>query len=177
MNLIKVLSSEIDSLSRRVVKFLRFGKDDVQTSLEVSPFGIDSNPVKDLVALYSATEEHGRTVVVGYINKNQLSNTGEVRMYSTDTNGDVQTYTWLRNDGTIEIGGDSDFMVRYSVLKEEYDKTKDALDAIMNVLSGSPINEPGNGSPSALQAALSAALTGKVTGDISGSKIDEVKTL
>lgn len=177
MNLVKVLSSEIDDLSRRVIKFLRLGRDDFQTSIESCPFGIDSNPVSDLVAVYSHTQEQGKTVIVGYLNKNQLSDVGETRLFSTDENGDIQNYIWLRNNGIIEIGGDSDFMVRYSVLKEEYDKTRESLDAIMSVLSGSPINEAGNGAPSSLQAALSASLVGKSTGDISGSKIDEVKTL
>ena len=35
-----------------------------------------------------------------------------------------------------------------------------ALNALLEIVNGTPINEPGNGSPSALQAALKLALTG-----------------
>jgi hypothetical protein len=177
MNFVKVISTELDTINRRIVKLLRFGKSDVQTSLEAMPFGIDSNPIKDLVAVYSATEEKGKTVIIGYVNRNQLAGIGETRLFSTDGNGVLKTYIHLKNDGTQEIGGNADNLVRYSVLKSEYDKTKDALDAIMSVLTGAPINEPGSGSPSALQAALLAALTGKSTGDITGAKIEQIKTI
>ena len=177
MNLVKTISTKIDSLNRRIIKFLRYGKDDIQTSFESYPFGIDSNPVKDLIAIYSPTNEKGKTVILGYLNKNQLAKVGENRLYSTDEDGNEVFYVYLKNNGEAEIGGNSDNMVRYSPLKDEYDKTKDVLDSILNILTGAPINEPGNGAPSALQAALSAALVGKSTGDISGSKIDEIKTL
>ena len=91
------------------------------------------------------------------------------------TGPDGQTVV-LNNDGTLDLLGTDDNAVRYSPLKDGYDKTTDALDAIINILTGVPINEPGNGAPSALQASLSAALAGKNTGDISGAKIDEIKT-
>ena len=177
MNLVKTISTELDNMNRRVVKFLRFGRSDVQTSLQASSPGVDANPIKNMVAVYASTEEKGKTVIIGYINKNQIANPGEYKIFSMNNEGDEKTYIYLKNDGTMEIGGSSDNMVRYSILKDEYDKTKDALDAIIDVLTGVPINEPGNGAPSALQTSLSGALSGKVTGDITGSKIDEIKTL
>lgn len=177
LNLVKTISTELDNLNRRIVKFLRFGRSDVQTSLQASAPGVDANPIKDMVAVYAATEEKGKTVIVGYINKNQISKPGEYRTFSTNDEGDEETYIYLKDDGTIEIGGASDNMVRFAPLKEGYDKTKDVSDAIVTILTGPPINEPGNGAPSALQAALSSALSGKSTGDIDDSKIDEIKTL
>lgn len=105
-----------------------------------------------------------------------VSSDTEIKFESSTLNGE-STYTSIKSDGTQEIGGSDDNMVRYSKLKEEYDKTKEVLDTILQILTGSPINEAGNGAPSSLQAALSAALTGKSTGDISSSKIDEIKTL
>lgn len=177
VNYVTVISTEINNLSQRIVKFLRNGKDDIQTTEQITPFGVDSNPLKDMVAIYSPTKTKGGNVIIGYINRNQLADIGENRIFSEDSSGDLSTFIWLKNDGTMQIGGDSDNMVRYSTLKSEYDKTKDVLDSILTILTGAPINEPGNGSPSALQAALSGALAGKATGDITGSKIEEIKTL
>lgn len=178
MDLVKIISNEIDNLQRRVMKFTRYGRDDVQTSINAMAFGLDSAAPKDLIAVYSQTNEKGKTVILGYLNTKQVVTNGETRIYSTDSEGnDISFDIVLRTDDTAEIGGDTDNMVRYSVLKAEYDKTKDTLDTILNILNGAPIPEPGNGAPSALQQALAGALVGKQTGDISGSKIDEIKTI
>lgn len=177
INFVKTISTEIDSKKRRVIKFLRLGLKDVQTSEEASAFGIDSHVPKDFVAVYAATGEKGSTVILGYLNKNQLAKVGENRIYSTDEEGkEVKFYLHLKNDGTAEFGGDADNLVRYAKLKEEYDKTKDVLDTFLTALQ-TPVNEPGNGAPSAFQAALLGVLASKQTGDISSCKIDEIKTL
>ncbi len=68
MDLVKIISTEIDNLKRRVVKFFRMGKSDVRTSLEANAYGIDSNPIKDMIAIYSDTSLNGKTVILGYIN-------------------------------------------------------------------------------------------------------------
>jgi hypothetical protein len=47
MQLTRVISTQLDSLNRRLIKVLRFGKSDVQTPFQALPHGIDSNPVKD----------------------------------------------------------------------------------------------------------------------------------
>lgn len=176
MNLVKVISTKIKN-TQRLVQILRYGERDVQEPIQASPFGIDSNPIKDMIAVYGETGEKGKNVIIGYLNVNQLAEVGALRLFSTDEDGAQQTYLKLTNDGCIELGGNTDFMVRYSVLKEEYDKSKDVLDTILTILTGAPIKEPGLESPSVLQAVLSAALAGKSTGDISGCKIDEMKTL
>jgi phage baseplate assembly protein V len=46
----------------------------------------------------------------------------------------------------------------------EINAKNEVVDAIMGVLNGAPVTEPGNGSPSALQAALSSAIAGKNQG-------------
>ena len=52
MNFVKITSTSIDELSRRIIKFLRLGRSDVQDSIQVAPFGFDSCPVKDMIAVY-----------------------------------------------------------------------------------------------------------------------------
>lgn len=54
--------------------------------------------------------------------------------------------------------------VKGDVLKTEIEKTNSTLQAILTILTGTPIPEPGSGSPSALQSALASALIGKTLG-------------
>lgn len=121
----KTFSSQLDDLKRRVIKVLRFGNSDVQTALESMPFGLDAPPIKDMVAIYGETSVKGQVVIIGYLNKNQKAEPGEFRMYSTDANGAEKFYVWLKKDGIVEIGGDTNFAVKYNELKEELDKLQE----------------------------------------------------
>lgn len=166
MNLVKTISTEYDKLKRLVIKYTRFGKFDVQTSFESSPYGIDSNPVKDMVALYSTTGENGKTVIVGYLNKDRKAAPGEIRLFSTDDKGALKFYTWLKADGTMEVGGNTDNMVRYLKLNEGLQQEVLALNAeFAKVAAAISAIIPGLYVPTPIQL------------DISQSKINEVKTL
>jgi len=164
MKATKVISTSIDSLNRMVVKILRLGKSDVQTSKQVSPYGFDSNPIKNMVAIHSDTGERGKTIIVGYINKNQITEKGESRIFSTDENGLLKTAIHLKNDGTIEVGGNSDFMVRYSALETAFNELQQKFNTHTHagVTAGVGVT--------AIPSALS-------TGDITASKIEEIKTI
>jgi hypothetical protein len=165
--LVKTISTEFDNLKRRVVKVLRSGKSDVQTAFEAAPFGIDSNPLKDMIALYAPTTEKGKTVIIGYLRASQLKAAiGETRLYSTDGNGTEKTFLWLKNDGTIEVGGSTDFMVRYSKLEEAFNDLKDKWNTFANAYSP--------GGPSTQGAPISATAS---NADISQCKIEQIKTL
>lgn len=72
-------------------------------------------------------------------------------------------------------GGQNGGLCKTPTLKTELDKNNAILTAILNVLNGSPVTEPGNGSPSALQASLKAAVTGKQMGDFSNIENTNVK--
>lgn len=61
----------------------------------------------------------------------------------------------------IWLGGDQYSLVKGENLKDELEKVKLILQALIDVLTGPTITEPGSGSPSALQVALGAVLTGK----------------
>jgi len=157
MKLVSVISSLVNQANRRIIKIKGMGKSDIQTCEEASPFGVDSNPIKDMIAVYSKTGEMGSTVIVGYLNKNQLADVGENRLYSTDADGLEQNYIWLKNDGDIEIGGSSDNMVRFSVLEAAFNQFKQEFNAHVH---------PSNGAPPTIPS----------TADISGAKINEIKT-
>jgi len=55
-------------------------------------------------------------------------------------------------------------MVKAKELQTQSNKDKAILDALLTIINGPPITEPGNGAPSALQAALRGVLSGKQSG-------------
>jgi hypothetical protein len=175
---VKVLSSSVDSMKRRVVKYLRLGSDDVQTSVQAGPFGVDSNAPKDMVAIYGATSEKGKTVIIGYINKNALAEVGGYRMFSTDESGEVKSVVYLRNNGDIEINGTDDNLVRYAKLKEGFDKLKSDFNSLVTAYNShihittatvGPGPTPGVIAPTTSTGTASSA-------EITGSKCDTLKT-
>ncbi len=153
MMLIKTVSTSLNKLLERVVKFYAFSKDDVRDVKQASPFGIDSNPLPGTIAVYATTRALGKGVVVGYINQKMLAALGETRLYSVDADGNAVTYLWLKNDGTIEIGGNTNHMVRYEELQAGWNQMLIDLNAARTALGLLPS-----------------------TADISGSKIDNIKT-
>jgi hypothetical protein len=65
----------------------------------------------------------------------------------------------------LSLNGDgAGGLIKIKELKPEWDKNKAILDGLIQVLSGPPVPEPGNGGPSALQASLKGAVAGKQTG-------------
>lgn len=176
MNLVTVISTSITT-GRRLIKLLRFGKNDVQEVREITPFGYDGNPPEGMTALYGATSEKGKAVIVGYINTNQSVEIGETKIYSTDADLAEQMYLHLKNDGTAEFGGDSDFMVRYSELETAFNQLKSDFNTLVSTYNshthpfvGLAVGVPGSTAPTASSGSSSTA-------DITGAKIEEIKTL
>lgn len=177
----KIISTSTDEFNRLSVKVLLMGKliagkGDIRTPLQAAPYGVDSNPVAQKVAIYTPSSKVGKYYTIGILNTNCQSLPGEIRIFSTDEQENPQTYIWLRNQGNImELGGDQNFAVRYNELKIEYDKTKayaaalktatqamaTALDALI----------PGT------STAFIAAMAGQVLGDFSQAKNDKIKTV
>jgi len=176
MNITKVISTSIKE-GVRFIKLLRFGKSEVQECREIAPFGIDSNSPKDMIAIYSPTQEKGKSIVIGYINKNQLADIGELRMYSTDSNQVEKFFLHLKNDGTAEFGGNSDFMVRYNALETGFNLLKTELNAAVTIFNshvhpytGLVVGTSGNTAPT-VTPGIPAVAT------ITAAKITEIKTL
>lgn len=90
----------------------------------------------------------------------------------------------------VNLIGDTDNAVRYSALEEAYNELNNKFNGLISVLepifTGAPIPEPGNGSPSVLQATIAGAwsliyatfvppvTTLESAGDISAAKVDEI---
>jgi len=99
---------------KRILKVLEFG---IKSADECSPFGVDSNPIPGMTAIYMDTSNSSDSVVVGYINENQLSGEGETRLFSVDSNGVLKSYVWLKSDGNLELNGNDYTSVRFEPLK------------------------------------------------------------
>jgi hypothetical protein len=173
--LVKILSTETGNLGRRIAKFIRYGSDDVQTSISAQPFGTDANPVKDMVAVYAPTSEMGKTVIIGYLNPNAIAEIGGHRIYSTDANGAEKSIIYLRANGDAEINGADDNMVRFTKLKEAFDALKSDHNDLVTAFNTHmhPTAATGLPSPPTPGAGIPAQAS---TADISGAKIDNVKT-
>tara|TARA_Y100001951_G_scaffold99134_1_gene100728 strand:+ start:505 stop:996 length:492 start_codon:yes stop_codon:yes gene_type:complete len=104
-----------DKLKRRVIKLIQFG---AKTADQAAPFGDDSSPLNNMVAIYGKTSENGETVVLGYLNKDQIAQPGEKRIFSLKPDGTLSIDLYLKNDGTMEIGSNADNAVRYSKLND-----------------------------------------------------------
>lgn len=163
MNRIKVISTEITNFVRRI-KFFRMGGYDTRTANEISPYGFDSNPIKDMIGIYSDTLVNGRQVIIGYINKNQVAALGESRMFSTDDGGEVKFYVWCKNDGTLHLGGSADNLVRFSKLEQAFNDLQDKWNNFASAYSP--------GGPSIVGTPPTAE---ESSADISEAKIDEIK--
>lgn len=165
--------SRVKQATNEFVKILRFGKSDVQTSEQYSPSGFDSKPVNDQLAVQATTTDKSETIILGYKISGSLTNEGETRLFSTDSDGVEVFSILLKNDGTCEFGGDTDNMVRFSKLEEAYNQLKSDFDDFINQvynLHMHPTAAVGSPSPPTLTGVNS-------TGDISDAKINEIKTL
>lgn len=174
MNLVKVYSTSINNLKQRIVKILRFGKYDVQTPYETSPYGIDSNPISNMIAIYGSTSDLGDNVIIGYINKNQKAAVGEFRTFATDSNGNEKFYTWMKSDGTMEIGGDSNFAVKFNELKAEFNKLKTNFN---NHLTEYDLHTHLGVTAGMGATGITTASTNTNTSNIDNAKNDKIKTI
>jgi hypothetical protein len=176
VNVVKTISTSVKN-AVRFVKFLRMGKSDVQECRQIAPYGMDSNPIENMVAIYSKTGEDGKNVIIGYVNKNQIADVGENRIFSTDSDGNVQFFLHLKNDGTAEFGGDSRTMVRYQELESAFNQLKSDFNAHVAAYNSHihPFVGVASGAPSSTTPTASSV--NPSSADISGAEIQEIKTL
>lgn len=151
----------IEKDKTKSLKVFQFG---VKTADLVSDFGDDSSPLKDMIAIYSDTSETGESVIIGYLNKNQISNPGEKRIFSLKEDGSLSTSIHLKNDETLEIAGSINNAVTYSPLNIALQKQVLALNAELVKIAG-VLNT----------LAPASYIATPVSIDISGAKVDNVK--
>lgn len=169
----RVISTALEDTYRRI-KALVLGKDDIRTADAVAPYGVDSNPIKDMTAVYADTAGDGEAVIVGYINQDQLAEAGEVRLYSTDNDAGLKTYLWLKANGDILVGGDANHMTQFEGLQTAFNQLKQDFNNLVIKFNTHvhPGVSTGGGS-----TAVTATPGVNSTADITGAKINKVKTI
>jgi len=81
----------------------------------------------------------------------------------------------IKQDKLLLNGENGGGLLNIPKLKEVWNQNKAILDALLGIANGAPINEPGNGSPSALQVTLKAAFAGKQPGVFDANTITNKK--
>jgi len=157
----KIKSVAIES-KKRILKVLQFG---VKTADEVSSYGDDASPLVGMTAIYSNTSEAGEQVIIGYINTEQISKEGEKRIYSQKSDGSISFYIHLKNDGTMELGGDVDNLVRYSPLDSSLQGQATDINIELAKIAA------------AISGLGGSYIVAPITIDNSAAKIEEVKSL
>lgn len=182
MQLTKIISTEVSNLGHRVAKFLRFGKSDTRTAEQVAPYGIDSNPIKDMVAVYSLTDNKGDAVIIGYLNKNAAAAVGEFRIFSTDANGEIKATIHLKNSGVTqmtgdswEIGGNTNNLTKYQELETAFNSLKGTVNDLVNAFNTHMHATAATGPPSTPTPGVGIPATPSAA-DITGAKVDKIKT-
>jgi len=120
------------------------------------PSGDDSPPIADDRVLLIKVDGTGKYVITGVICKSQGAEPGEKKLYSRDSNGDIQGYIYIKSDGTIEINGNADFAVSYNDLNTVLQSFKTSINALFST------KLDGGGSPGTLTINLSSAKVNEV---------------
>lgn len=158
-SIVKVDSTSIED-GFRSAKVEQYG---MKTADLVQPFGEDSNPIKNMVAIFEETDTDGNPIIIGYLSPNALAAVGERRMYSVDGSGSEKAFIWLKNDGNIELNGSGDNVVRFTPLErglmQMVQKFNLELTKIQTAISG----------------VGGAYAKVDVDVDVSGAKVDNVK--
>lgn len=141
----KIKSSTIEN-GKRILKVLQFG---TKTAKECAPFGFDSAAPENMTAIFSETSNAGESVIIGYINKNQIAEAGESRIYSIDSTGEVKAYIFAKASGVLELNGNDYFGTRFdplnTALLDQQTKINTELlniAAAIGMLGGTYINIP-----------------------------------
>jgi hypothetical protein len=159
ITLAKVKSSAIEN-GKRIVKVLQFG---TKTAKEVGPFGFDSSAPENWTAIFAETTNKDESVIVGYINKNQLSGIGESRMYSLGDDGSLKAYILCDGKGQISLNGNQFSSVRFENLQTSLNAQNSLINAELTKIAIA-INSiaPGAYVPAPVSININTAKSGSV---------------
>lgn len=170
-----VISQTLDK-GKRIITSLGWGKFNNTTASQAAPFGVDSVPVKDMIALYAKTSNDAERVIVGYINKWCLADAGEIRIYSTKADGSEGTRVWVQDDGVIEIGGtgakgsNANHLVRWEDLNTALQQLKSDMQSDMVTIFNAHVHP----TPSGVSGATTTPMT-QPNIDITSAKTTKLK--
>lgn len=143
----------------RELKVLEMGP---KTADECSPFGDDSNPLKDMSAIFAETSVIGEPVIIGYIQKNRLAQPGEKRIFSLKEDNSLSTYIWLKNNEEIHINGDTDNFVKFTPLEQELLQMVTDINTQLTTIQASLLTVGGIYTPVPIVLDISTSKTEKI---------------
>ena len=166
----KVTESLVEK-GRRFAKFIGMGRDDVKKHRAIAPWGDESVPIRDAIAIYGPTSVNGESVVLGYINQIAVEglNPGEKRLFSTNSNGVEQIYVKLTDAGEIEFGAAEDNLIRYLEMKAAFDTLVEEYNTLVDTFNTHQHPETGGTTGTTTVPAFGSSA------DMSAAKIDELK--
>jgi len=179
--LLTFLSASIDSVGRRIMKVWN-GKSDTRTARQYGPYGIDSNPIKNRVALFTHTQLDGADAILGVANFDNQADPGETRLFATDEAGTFKFNIWMKADGTVLIGDNkvpasfTNFAVKYNESNAEIGKLKATVDDLVTKWNAfASVYVPGSPSVTGLPATLATSNVTPNTSNFTLMKNDKVK--
>ena len=155
ISLSKINSSTIEA-GKRILKVIGIGGS-AYTAKESYPFGFDSVPPKGYTALYSDTSNRDESVIIGYINKNQLAEVGGSRMFAVGESGDVSGFLYARASGVLELNGSDYSAVRFQELKTQIDLLQTQINSQWPLIASGIATGGGSYTPTNVDIDLASA--------------------
>ena len=107
--------SRIKKATAEFIKIIRFGNNDILTANPVNNANVDSTPIDTGVAIFAETSNNSEPIILGYINENNTADKGEITIYSQNSSGARMIELKIKNNGTIELGGNVDNIMKYGI--------------------------------------------------------------
>jgi len=113
------------------------GGGNLLTADQFGPSGVDAPPLENDYVVTVRTPGDNEEKIVGYLDpvNEGVAEGGEFRAYSRDEDGAVAIAIYLKKDGTIEFGADTDNLVRFSELETAFNDLKTQLNTELGKLS------------------------------------------
>jgi hypothetical protein len=167
------------SEGKRLNTVVCFGTDntDPRQGYNVAPFGFDSVGTQNLQAVYADTANNRYPIILGWLNTSVVAQEGESRMYSTDSNGGVVGYVYLKNNGELNLLGDSNWAVKYTELASQFNELKGKFNDLVSKWNAFCTDYvPGSPTTAGQPLTLTTDTVSPSTADITQSKNTRIKT-
>lgn len=155
-------SSTLDKLKRRIVKVLALGRSSVYEAFESAPHGVDANAPNKKNAVYAESLSNNTKVILGYINDSQKAEVGGFRIYSTNESGEEQNDIYLRANGDIEIGGNTDNAVKWNRLNSSMNQLQAKVNTNLYLIASGIAAAGGAYTPQLLSVSFNSSKSDKV---------------
>lgn len=166
------------SENKRFNTIVCFGTDNTNSmqGYNVAPFGFDSVGVQNMQCVFSDTSNNRYPIIVGWLNTSVVAQEGESRMYATDSSGGVVGYVYLKNNGELNLLGDSNWAVKYTELATQFNELKGKFNDLVTAFNSHvhTVTIASFGTPTPTIPTTSTATPS--TADITQSKNERIKT-